>query len=39
VIGIEQYGEKTLKNSKKALPRGMRSSKEIFMTQKMYVVK
>jgi len=38
-IGIEQYGENILKTSKKLIPKEMRSSKEIFMVQKIYVVK
>jgi len=39
VIRMENYGQETLKTSKKLIPQEMRSSKEIIMTTKIYVVK
>jgi len=39
VIRMENYGQETLKTSKKLIPQEMRSSKEIIMTSKIYVVK
>lgn len=39
VIKMENYGQETLKTSKKLIPQEMRSSKEIIMTSKIYVVK